>query len=791
MSESSKYVCSLSCWNFIDDLGVYRPFRAFSYNGVIYTVIHPTPAQHLPGYPIVDPHLNLDGRDLRQPLFATNKCPEIAYMVRNFKTENAFLARLHCDRDTVHLVKVDSGSTRGYMLAPSVAKSWRSLESCLLRTSDILFDTVRGRPEMLFPFDPFWPNPSEYRYKDVYPTEAAAKAAALKGRDACALLAARCTMAIALCTVHPDTNPPRWVIALMKQKVPSAWIDALRASVIADLSPDLRVGAIVNPLGHGHESATAWVDHVPCMIRANLPVYIAWPKDTAEVIRKYPFLRDYLPKLCDIQQVIANDAGRVVMHPRPQVVSQQVSFRWAELSRRSFEHVLPKDEPPARIPHGEGQLSGESYQAFFARREGANRKRAEKETSEQRESRMRRQQKADSFNRPTRPTRVFLWKVVGDVDDQVPAEVLFMDYRAYVKPTAVAEVWGSHPPAHKRYDAWLDEWDICEKLAPEERLDDPWDELDEPDVPQPAPSSYDQSRNVLFESELLLLYDETGSFAPYLVHLGAVARVHYGLVPVVQPNAHIDYDAYAPPTLQKFIGYLAEDINKADASVVKAMCGLVHSLLENKDMPTAPGLIWDLNPACDHYLLHSAQRHPSMEPKAWILDNRKRYRISYADRADDYWWELVVDNATTVLELYRQWDITNRRDALRYLVARGIPYYTLFCPDRRDRITYIRPEVPTLGWRISGTVLNRYDYQAYERRAYDILARPRGRAALAQGGIVWRLASEIMSADWHDVAFEGPSTDVYHTGQPFRPYRGDDYYDDALTLEELDVSTLR
>lgn len=141
----------------------------------------------------------------------------------------------------------------------------------------------------------------------------------------------------------------------------------------------------------------------------------------------------------------------------------------------------------------------------------------------------------------------------------------------------------------------------------------------------------------------------------------------------------------------------------------------------------------------------------------------------------------------TVLELYRQGDITNCRDAVRYLVARGVPYYTLFCPDHKDRITYIRPEVPTLSWWISGTVLNRYDYQVYEQRAYNILARPRGRAALAQGGIVWRLASEIMSADWHDAVFEGPSTDVYHTGQPFRPCRGDDYYDDALTLEELDV----
>ncbi|EIW51897.1 uncharacterized protein TRAVEDRAFT_54315 [Trametes versicolor FP-101664 SS1] len=164
---------------------------------------------------------------------------------------------------------------------------------------------------MSFPFDPFWPNPSKYRYKDVYPTKAAAKAAALKGRDTCALCPAGGALHYGDCSLH----------------VPSAWIGALRASVIADLSPNLCVGAIVNPLVQpSHESATAWVNHVPCMIRTSLPIYIAWPKDTTEVIRKYPFLRDYLPKPCDIREVVANDAGWVVMHLRPQVVSQQVSF---------------------------------------------------------------------------------------------------------------------------------------------------------------------------------------------------------------------------------------------------------------------------------------------------------------------------------------------------------------------------------------------------------------------------------------------------------------------------------
>ncbi|KAI0640277.1 hypothetical protein C8Q77DRAFT_1046508, partial [Trametes polyzona] len=198
------------------------------------------------------------------------------------------------------------------MLSPTVAKSWWQLERSLLRVCDILLEAASGSREAKFPFDPFWPNPSEYSYRDPFPTMSAARVAALKARDACAILAAWCTMAIALLTTG----------------VPPAWIDEFRASALADLSPGLRVGAIIYPVAErGHESATAWVDHVPCMIRANLPVYIAWPEgDLYHFFDRYPFLLPYAPDFTNVPEVPSGAEGHVVMHPRPRMVGMQSSF---------------------------------------------------------------------------------------------------------------------------------------------------------------------------------------------------------------------------------------------------------------------------------------------------------------------------------------------------------------------------------------------------------------------------------------------------------------------------------
>ena len=88
------------------------------------------------------------------------------------------------------------------------------------------------------PFDVHWGLPTSFGYRKAHRTSVGARKAAMHARDACALLLARCTMAIALCSEQAE-EPPRWVRILSGQGIPLAWIDLLRESIVADLSPGL------------------------------------------------------------------------------------------------------------------------------------------------------------------------------------------------------------------------------------------------------------------------------------------------------------------------------------------------------------------------------------------------------------------------------------------------------------------------------------------------------------------------------------------------------------------------
>ncbi|KAI0685210.1 hypothetical protein C8T65DRAFT_538884, partial [Cerioporus squamosus] len=91
-----------------------------------------------------------------------------------------------------------------------------------------------------------------------------------------------------------------------------------------------------------------------------------------------------------------------------------------------------------------------------------------------------------------------------------------------------------------------------------------------------------------------------------------------------------------------------------------------------------------------------------------------------------------------------------------------------------------------LGWRLQQS-LNRYDYWTYETRVRSLLRGPRARAALQCGGIVWRLALEVLRETRVEEVACGPSKATDEYAMLFRPYRGDDYRDDKLSPDEVDV----
>ncbi|KJA25932.1 hypothetical protein HYPSUDRAFT_96502, partial [Hypholoma sublateritium FD-334 SS-4] len=72
------------------------------------------------------------------------------------------------------------------------------------------------------------------------------------------------------------------------------------------------------------------------------------------------------------------------------------------------------------------------------------------------------------------------------------------------------------------------------------------------------------------------------------------------------------------------------------------------------------------------------------------------------------------------------------------------------------------------------------DYNEYLRRREDLLRGPRGRAALMHGGIVSRIARDVLDVD---AVLAGPSHDSIPVGQHGRFL----LYDDRLTQDDLDV----
>ena len=778
-----------------------------SYDGLRFTVINPSDVDSLPGIPNDNPPYNLRGRELRKAIWVTERCPELAYVLRKFDTESAFFARLAIDPKYVPLSEVEGG----YMLDAGVMQAWWKLESLLIHVSDFLLQHAYGRPEAKFPFDPFWPSPSECGYRKTHKQAHHARQAAARSLDAFRALMARCSMSIAINLPDPEAPVPLWLHMMIKAGAEQSWIDLFRSSVVADFSPGLRVGAYLNPsLG---PSGSKWIRHIPVMVMAHVPVYIVWPQeDLSAIFSEYPFLREYFPGSDPVVEIPLRAPG------------WQSSFiKWSSLQDGS---QLPSIAPPvpddAEIPHGLGQRPGETFENFIARREARNRQREAVETPEHRERRLARAAAAESFTRPTRATKasVFLWQTVGEHDPTVRDEWFTLDYRQQVGRHGIHDLWLMYSNNQKRYDAWANEWDICVRLAPGEERDpdddiDIYDEIEDEyyghshpagdPVDAGVPGSPAQSRSnavthsqpavtldILadsFQTDLAAYYDydEVG-YVPYAPPASSIIRQRYGVTTPHDVHSVPGADRVTCRSLQKITGYLEEDLGEGAATTV-ALSAFVHALLESTAAPPAPhDSIWDLAPRNPEYILRQEHAHPTMSVKKVELNGSIWYHIRYNTTLDQQtWWALIVKSGVAVLELYRQLSVQSRQDAAEYLARRAMPFHTVFSPTPRENMRPQQPIRTILGWRSLSATYSCYDYRVYEDQVRYILRGPKARAALLVGGLVWRLALEVIGETLVEDVLKGPSREVYECGQAFTPRHGTDYYDDSLSPDEIDV----
>jgi hypothetical protein len=123
----------------------------------------------------------------------------------------------------------------------------------------------------------------------------------------------------------------------------------------------------------------------------------------------------------------------------------------------------------------------------------------------------------------------------------------------------------------------------------------------------------------------------------------------------------------------------------------------------------------------------------------------------------------------------------------KVFLARGTPFSTRI-PLRIPKSASHNCSVSMLGWRKKGYQPDRLDYMEYEEQLKAFLhGRPHARAALLKGGLIWRLAKEVLGNSMDEYSLAGPSQSVVEFGDSFPVEAGgQELADDTLSEQELD-----
>jgi len=145
------------------------------------------------------------------------------------------------------------------------------------------------------------------------------------------------------------------------------------------------------------------------------------------------------------------------------------------------------------------------------------------------------------------------------------------------------------------------------------------------------------------------------------------------------------------------------------------------------------------------------------------------------------YYRLAVPSAATALECYRR-DFTSTPFAVQRLLDRGIPFRTLMVRTRRKWYSPPRPLVlphRNLAYQFGPT-----DFIVYEALRDRFFQYPHARAALLEGGIVWRLAKECLDVQ---LAVNGPSDFANDFGDVVRLPDGTELVDDSFAIDARDL----
>ncbi|KAF7771104.1 hypothetical protein Agabi119p4_7078 [Agaricus bisporus var. burnettii] len=687
-----------------------------------------------------------------------------------------------------------------YGLAGFVADEWLNIEAMLRETCDILQNTYSLRYKLPFP-------PRRWDYHKQYTTFGEAMKHVAHGRDWFAMWIGLLYWSSRKVPNGPlfaeGLTPPDWFWTIVIKRMDRRRIDAIRTSQLLQNWWQIdRVGLILlHPDDALNQPRAQWFveQSVPVWYRwgdrekyssgstasalitpspEHLQVAMTWlhssphqtfdnaPQDDYSPAPSDPHFNDYSPASPD-PQPIDNDYSPA--SPDPQPIDHSPASLDPPSSTTSSSCLTASDGPREQVRfnkagnpiwhYGSGHLI---WGPFFENKKKRHSRILAKETPKARQARLSRLKQPPMSSAP-----VFVW----DWNDDTPPKFV----RTAVLKADRLDTLNWYSPAQKRYNAFDNEWDCCqdwgEDLDEEDRITDD---------PRPPPPSTQAMAPPISQSPEWMAERLTEEVERILYR-------YFGFVAPIPLPAPGDKPATVEEKKSLVSTLGLHNVDLSNPFFDGPLAWATYSFLKpftSKDGSARPSAdTWDLCESNRLTLLYSkrfsAIRTIRRESETW-------YMFDFAAANVSVTWNIAISTVAAAFYVARLKDNLSDADVAHELVMEGIRFHTV---QRLDSLVPADPELPASvdTPMIYGDYAFTYDdYTQYREHCREILASPRGRAALMRGGFVRRVAlgfvkiDEVLRGPW---GIHGRSDHTFIAKDNW----GVEYVDDELSNEEFDT----
>lgn len=705
---------------------------------------------------------------LRQPQWWTRTFGWLGFM----PIEPSYTGHLF-DRLAHVPYECEQATSDSYRLKRNVMERWQRLELALEK-SVLELDLKSAYCNMACAARP--PLPSKFGYYRTHKSPGVVRRQAFISRDFFAFWMGLLSHLIAVGSASPQ-HSLGWFKVLSAAGVEQSWLSSLQASQVCSFASSMDRAGIFIQL---HDTGS--IDSILWHRIFNVPVWYPWGALEQSLLRSKPKYSFLAPSPEQVQAAL----------PRPPLLSTvstengiwpPANGHWSHsaetfsispdpdtsaLAQSSENPVLPERSEACQAPSECGSVVSTGWQEFFRAREARHAVMAQHESRANRQKRENRERTP-----PTRRTKMFEWtRNSGGQWTRVP-----------VVQRAFEDMWEIYSHSQQRYDPWENEWDFCEEFG----APDPVDPDDFEDIgvlipcpptapgdrrptppPSPPPPSFHDTELPADRDDILYILGKRHGFVP----------------PLVAPPSYTPAQAVSPSSWKVWMRSMSVEEDPSNTFLDKSIVDFLEVLSRTEFYASNPPEdVWDLRAGnrCSIQGLGRLQQLRVIGRKEYLLSNAPRYGVH---------WFLCLTTATDVFHANRLNPFTTY-DVARSLLERGVPFRTLLSLESGIQPVFnLGPPNPqytrTIPIRLSGYVFGPRDYAAYLSQRSAILSQPHARAALLKGGIVWRLAKDVLS---YDAVLQGPSSSatIFREGYSVRFINSPELVDDDISEVELDL----